>query len=208
MAFPLTKSSNYVTICLPMKFKFTITSIDGILIIEPNIYKDDRGFFMEYYNKDAFASDGNFRDLFVQDNHSRSKKGVLRGLHYQINPHSMGKLVKAVKGEVFDVGVDIRKGSPTFGKWHGEILSSENHKMLYFPPGFAHGFLALTDGVELLYKCTGMHDAPSERAIAWNDPDIEIPWPLDKIGGMPFLSDKDKNHPKLKEAENNFVFKK
>ncbi|OGC07349.1 dTDP-4-dehydrorhamnose 3,5-epimerase [candidate division WOR-1 bacterium RIFOXYD2_FULL_36_8] len=188
-----------------MKFKFSKTDISGVLVIEPNVYKDYRGFFMEYYNKDAFKTDGNFTDLFVQDNHSRSQKGVIRGLHYQLNPHAMGKLVKVVRGEAFDVGVDIRKGSKTFGKWYGEVLTAENHKMLYFPPGFAHGFLALTDNVEFLYKCTGMYNGPSERAIAWDDPDIGILWPLDKVDGKALLSDKDKKHPKLKEAEHNFI---
>lgn len=188
-----------------MKFKFTTTPISGALIVEPNVYNDDRGFFMEYYNKDEYAKCG-FTDLFVQDNHSRSKKGVIRGLHYQLNPYPMGKLVKVVKGQVFDVGVDIRKGSPTFGKWFGDFLSDDSHKMLYFPPGFAHGFLALTDGVELLYKCTGMYNAPSERAIAWDDPDIAIGWPLNLVEKA-ILSDRDQKHPKLKDAETNFIFK-
>lgn len=189
-----------------MKFKFTNTYIPGVLIIEPNVYRDNRGFFMEYYNKDAFLEDGGFTDLFVQDNHSRSKKGVLRGLHYQINPHPMGKLVKVVKGRAFDVGVDIRSGSPTYGKWYGDVLDGESHRMFYFPPGIAHGFLALSDDAEFLYKCTGMHNAESEKAIAWNDPDIKIAWPIDGIGEV-ILSEKDKNHPQLKNAVNNFIYK-
>lgn len=178
--------------------------IKGVLIIEPRVFLDDRGFFMEYYNKEGFEAFG-FKDLFVQDNHSRSKKGVLRGLHYQLNPHAMGKLVKVVRGSAFDVGVDIRKGSPTFGKWYGEILTGDNHKMLYFPPGFAHGFLALEDNTEFLYKCTGMHNGSSERAIRWDDPEIGIKWPTEKIKEI-ILSEKDKKHPGLFEAETNFVF--
>ncbi|MGB9613659.1 MAG: dTDP-4-dehydrorhamnose 3,5-epimerase, partial [Candidatus Margulisiibacteriota bacterium] len=137
------------------KFKFTNAPIPGILIIEPHPFFDQRGFFMEYYNKEEFVKYG-FTEVFVQDNHSRSKKGVIRGLHYQIHPYPMGKLVKVVRGKIFDVGVDIRKGSPTFGQWFGDYLSGENHKMLYFPPGFAHGFLALEDDTEVIYKCTGV----------------------------------------------------
>lgn len=185
-----------------MKFKFTESPIKGILIIEPKAYNDDRGFFMEYYNKAAFAECG-FTDLFVQDNHSRSKKGVVRGLHYQINPAPMGKLVKVVHGKIFDVGVDIRKKSSTFGKWYGEILTGENHKMLYFPPGFAHGFLALEDNTEVIYKCTGMYSQKDERAIIWNDPDIRIRWPLDLVPTA-LVSERDQLHPGIKDAETTF----
>lgn len=187
-----------------MKFKFTKTAIEGVLIIEPRVFGDDRGFFMEYYNKDAFAECGGFTDLFVQDNHSRSIKGVVRGLHYQLNPHPMGKLVKVAVGKVFDVGVDIRKGSKTYGKWFGDYLSDENHKMLYFPPGIAHGFMSLADRVELLYKCTGMFNAEAERGIAWDDPAIGIAWPLKEAGNVT-VSDRDKKHPLLKDAETNFT---
>lgn len=187
------------------KFNFSAVSIPGILVIEPKAFEDDRGFFMEFYNKNEFANDG-FTELFVQDNHSRSRKGVVRGLHYQINPTAMGKLVKVLRGKIFDVGVDIRQGSPTFGKWHGEILSDINQKMLYFPPGFAHGFLALTDYSEVIYKCTGMYSSKDERAILWNDPEIGINWPVDQVEKL-IVSDKDKNHPGLKKAETNFYFK-
>ena len=187
------------------KFKFTPTPIPGILIIEPKAFADDRGFFMEFYNQDGFAENG-FKEIFVQDNHSRSKKGVIRGLHYQINPYPMGKLVKCARGKIFDAGVDIRKGSPTFGKWFGEILSGENHKMLYFPPGFAHGFLSLDDGTEVIYKCTGLFNAASERAIIWNDPEIGIKWPLEQVKEV-VVSERDRKHPGLKDAETNFTFR-
>jgi dTDP-4-dehydrorhamnose 3,5-epimerase len=186
------------------KFKFSKAPIPGILIIEAKAFEDDRGFFMEFYNKDGFAENG-FADLFVQDNHSKSKKGVVRGLHYQIHPSPMGKLVKVVKGRIFDVGVDIRKGSPAFGKWYSETLSEENKKMLYFPPGFAHGFLALEDGTEVLYKCTGMYSRENERAIAWNDPEIGIKWPLELVKEV-IVSERDQKHPGLKDAETNFSF--
>jgi len=186
------------------KFKFTKAPIPGILTIEPTVNSDHRGFFMEYYNKESFAENG-FKDLFVQDNHSRSKKGVLRGLHFQLNPHPMGKLIKVVKGRVFDVGVDVRKGSPTFGKWFGGVLSGDDHKMFYFPPGFAHGFLAIGDDNEVLYKCTGVYNVQSERALLWNDPDIGIKWPLNEVADV-ILSDKDKVNPKLKDVQTNIDF--
>jgi len=181
------------------KFKFDQSPIPGILIIEPKAFTDDRGFFMEFYNKASFAENG-FTEVFIQDNHSRSKKGVVRGLHYQIHPNPMGKLVKVIRGKIFDVGVDIRKGSPHFGKWYGEILSGENHKMLYFPPGFAHGFLSLEDNTEVIYKCTGIFSAGDERAIVWDDPDIGIKWPIDLVGDV-IVSERDQKHPGLKNAE-------
>lgn len=186
------------------QFKFEKTPIEGVFAIEPKAFDDDRGFFMEYYNKDAFAETG-FKDLFVQANHSSSKKGVVRGMHYQLNPNPMGKLVKAVKGRIFDVGIDIRKGSPTFGKWHGEVLSEDNRRMLYFPPGFAHGFLSLVDGTEVIYLSTGMYNQQSERAILWNDPDVGIKWPTELVSKIT-LSDKDNKHPGLSSAETNFSF--
>jgi dTDP-4-dehydrorhamnose 3,5-epimerase len=186
------------------KFIFTTAPIPGIFIIEPKVFSDDRGFFMEFYNKDGFAENG-FTDLFIQDNHSRSKKGVIRGLHYQINPAPMGKLVKCVSGKIFDVGVDIRKGSPAFGKWFGDILSGENHKMFYFPPGFAHGFLALEDDTEVIYACTGVYSAENERAILWNDPDVGIKWPIDLVGKV-IVSERDRKHPGIKNCETNFVY--
>jgi dTDP-4-dehydrorhamnose 3,5-epimerase len=186
------------------KFKFTNAPIPGMIIIEPKVFSDDRGFFMEFFNRDGFSELG-FNEPLLQLNHSRSKKGVVRGLHYQIHPFPMGKLVKCVSGRIFDVGVDIRKGSPHFGKWYGEILSGENHKMLYFPPGFAHGFLSLEDDTEVIYACTGAYSAENERAILWNDPAIGIKWPIDQVGKV-IVSERDQKHPGLKNAETNFTF--
>lgn len=187
------------------KFNVTKTPLDGILVIEPKVFGDDRGFFMEYYNLESFAEFG-LTEKFIQDNHSRSKKGVVRGLHYQINPSPMGKLVKCARGKIFDVGVDIRRGSPTFGKWYGEILTGDNHKMLYFPPGFAHGFLSLEDNTEVIYKCTAVYSAANERAILWNDPAIGIKWPLEQVENKVIVSDRDGKHPGLDQAETNFIF--
>jgi dTDP-4-dehydrorhamnose 3,5-epimerase len=187
------------------KFKVTKTPLAGLLIIEPHPFADDRGFFMEFLNRDEFARFG-LRENWVQLNQSRSKKGVVRGLHYQINPSPMGKLVKCVRGKIFDVGVDIRQGSPTWGKWFGETLTAENHQMLYFPPGFAHGFLALEDGTEVVYACTGVFAPHDERALLWNDPDIGIKWPLDQINGKLVVSERDQKHPGLKNCATNFVY--
>jgi len=180
-------------------FKFSRATLPDILIIEPKAFEDERGFFMESYHQAAFREAG-LDAVFVQDNHSRSAKGVVRGLHYQLPPDQMGKMVKVVKGRIFDVGVDIRKRSPTFGKWYGEVLSEENKKMLYFPPGFAHGFLSLSDGAEVLYKCTALYAPASDRGIAWNDPNIGIKWPLDQAGKA-IVSDKDGKCPRLLDAE-------
>lgn len=182
------------------QFKFSKTEISGIIVIEAKAYRDDRGFFMESYNAKAFESNG-FAEHFVQDNHSVSKKGVIRGLHYQINPSPMGKLVRCIKGKIFDAGVDIRKGSPTFGKWFGDYLFGDNMKMIYFPPGIAHGFLALEDDTHVYYKCTGFYSKENERAIVWDDPAIGIKWPVSEVGGKVILSDRDKLHPRLSEAE-------
>ncbi|MEE8638331.1 MAG: dTDP-4-dehydrorhamnose 3,5-epimerase [Candidatus Margulisiibacteriota bacterium] len=188
------------------QFKFSKTNISGILVIEPRAFQDERGFFMECYSTRDFEANG-LPETFVQDNQSQSRKGVLRGLHYQLHPSPMGKLVRCIKGKVFDVGVDVRKGSPTFGKWYGEILSGENHKMIYFPPGFAHGFLTLEDDTHVYYKCTGLYSKENERAMIWNDPEVGIKWPLDEVGGEAILSDRDKVHPGLKNAETNHVYK-
>ena len=187
------------------QFKFSKTNIPGLLVIEAKAFFDERGFFMECYNLKDFEDNG-FTQKFVQDNHSQSKKGVLRGLHYQLEPSPMGKLLRCIKGKIFDVGVDIRKGSPTFGKWYGDILSAENNKMLYFPPGFAHGFLTLEDDTHVYYKCTGLYSKENERAIIWNDPEIGIKWPAGEVGGKVILSDRDKVHPRLKQAEINHTF--
>jgi dTDP-4-dehydrorhamnose 3,5-epimerase len=180
-------------------FKFTNAPLAGVLIIEPKAFADERGFFMEYYHREAFAQNG-LNEIFIQDNHSRSAKGTVRGLHYQLPPHQMGKLVKVVKGKIFDVGVDLRKSSPTFGKWYGEVLDDENKKMLYFPPGFAHGFLALSDAAEVIYKCTALYAPASDRGILWNDPAIGINWPLDQVAKA-LVSDKDGKNPQLRDAE-------
>ncbi len=187
------------------QFIFSKTDIPSVLVIEAKAFHDSRGFFRETYNKKQFEENG-FKEKFVQDNHSQSSKGVLRGLHYQIKPSPMGKLVSCLKGKIFDVGVDIRKGSPTFGKWYGEILSGDNMKMIYFPPGFAHGFLCLADDSHVYYKCTGMYSPENERAMIWNDPEVGIKWPLDEVGGKVILSEKDQKHPLLKQIETNYTF--
>jgi dTDP-4-dehydrorhamnose 3,5-epimerase len=182
------------------QFTFTRTNIDGILVIEPRVFRDDRGFFMESYSRKDFGENG-LNLQFVQDNHSFSRKGVLRGLHYQIHPSPMGKLVRCIAGKIFDVGVDVRKDSPTFTKWFGEVLSGENMKMIYFPPGIAHGFLALEDETHVYYKCTGFYCKEDERAIIYNDPEVGIKWPLEEVGGKLIISEKDQKHPRMKDAE-------
>jgi dTDP-4-dehydrorhamnose 3,5-epimerase len=186
------------------KFKSSQSPLPGLLIVEPHPFADDRGFFMESFQRDAFAALG-LKGPFVQDNHSRSKKGVVRGMHYQLNPAAMGKLVYCPHGKIFDAGLDIRQGSPTFGQWYGEILSGDNHKMLYFPPGFAHGFISLQDDSDVIYKCTNVWSPEHERAIVWNDPAVGIKWPLDQAG-RPLVNAKDANAPLFKDAETNFVF--
>jgi dTDP-4-dehydrorhamnose 3,5-epimerase len=170
------------------------TSLPGVLVIEPRVFGDARGFFMETYRADIFLQAG-IEMPFVQDNHSRSARGVLRGLHYQ-EPNGQGKLVRCTRGALFDVAVDIRVGSPHFRKWFGVELSEANKKMMWVPPGFAHGFCALTDETDLVYKCTAYYDAANDRSILWNDPDIGIEWPV----AEPALSAKDANAPRLKDA--------
>jgi dTDP-4-dehydrorhamnose 3,5-epimerase len=173
------------------------TDLPGVKLITPRVFGDDRGFFLESWNARSFAEAG--LDVpFVQDNHSRSARGVLRGLHYQLaNPQ--GKLVRVTQGAVFDVAVDIRRSSPYFGRWTGHVLSGDNRQMLFIPPGFAHGFLVLSDSADFLYKCTTLYDPPSDRSLAWDDPDIGIDWPLD--GLTPLLSAKDAAAPRLAAAE-------
>jgi dTDP-4-dehydrorhamnose 3,5-epimerase len=177
------------------------TPLPGVKLIEPRVFGDARGFFLESWNARSFADAG--LDLaFVQDNHSRSARGVLRGLHYQLaNPQ--GKLVRVTQGAVFDVAVDIRRSSPHFGQWVGYELSAENHRMLWVPPGFAHGFLVLSETADFLYKCTALYDPPSDRGISWNDPAIGIAWPDmgTDVGGAPLLSAKDAAAPLLADAE-------
>jgi len=170
------------------------TTLPGVLLIEPRVFGDDRGFFMETYRLDAFRAAG-IDEVFVQDNHSRSAKGVLRGLHYQ-EPNAQGKLVRCTRGAIFDVAVDIRRGSPSFGKWFGDELSDANKLMLWIPPGFAHGFCALEDDSDLVYKCTTLYDPAADRAILWNDPEIGIEWPI----ATPLLSAKDAAAPRLRDA--------
>jgi dTDP-4-dehydrorhamnose 3,5-epimerase len=177
--------------------KITPTSIPDVLIIEPRVFQDERGFFLESYQKGKFKEAGIDAD-FVQDNHSRSCQGTLRGLHYQIH-QSQGKLVRFVVGEAFDVAVDIRKNSPTFGQWVGHYLSAENKKMLWVPAGFAHGFYVTSPVAEILYKASDYYAPPSERCILWNDPGIGIEWPL--IDAQPILSPKDEMGVLLSQAE-------
>ncbi len=172
------------------------TEIPDVLLLEPAVYRDSRGFFMESYNQRTLAALG-INAAFVQDNHSRSSRGVLRGLHYQIQ-QPQGKLVRVVRGEVFDVAVDIRRHSPTFGKWIGFHLSDENLRMAYVPPGFAHGFVVLSEIVEFLYKTTDYYAKEFERSILYSDPDIGISWP---DAGALVLSEKDRNAPPLNKAE-------
>ena len=182
--------------------KATRTKIPDVWLIEPKVFGDERGFFFESFNESAFnAATGNTL-AFVQDNHSKSVKGVLRGLHYQLAPRAQGKLVRVVQGEVFDVAVDIRKDSPTYGQWVGEILSANNKKQLWIPPGFAHGFLTLSDTAEFLYKTTDTWSPEHERCIIWNDPTLDIAWPLDQRKGQaPILAAKDAAGKVLEQAE-------
>lgn len=179
-------------------FNFNKTSIDGVYIIEPKVFGDNRGYFMETYNREDFSGAG-LNMNFVQDNESRSSKGVLRGLHFQ-RKHSQGKLVRVTKGEVFDVAVDLRTGSSTYGKWEGVVLSEENKKQFYIPEGFAHGFLVLSDEAVFNYKCTDFYAPEYDGGVMWDDKDININWPMDGIENI-ILSEKDKNHPKLKELD-------
>ena len=166
-----------------------------VLLIEPDVFPDPRGFFMETFHSVKYAEHG-LPAVFLQDNHSRSSRGVLRGLHYQLN-NPQGKLVRVVSGEVFDVAVDIRRGSPWFGKWVGAILSEENHRQMYVPPGFAHGFCTLSEGADFLYKCTDLYAPGDEYGIAWDDPEIAIEWPeMDYL-----ISDKDLANPLLTESD-------
>lgn len=178
--------------------KVTPLAIPDLLLIEPKVFGDDRGFFFESFNQLRFNEATGLDLSFVQDNHSKSAKNVLRGLHYQLPPNAQGKLVRAVAGEVFDVAVDIRKDSPTFGQWVGEILTADNKRQLWIPPGLAHGFVVLSDSAEFLYKTTDYYAPELERAILWNDPDLAIDWP---IVGEPLLSGKDAVGRPFSEAE-------
>lgn len=174
--------------------KFIESPLPGVILIEPKVFADERGFFMETYHLARFREAG-IHATFVQDNHSQSKRGVLRGLHYQ-EPHAQGKLVRCTRGALFDVAVDIRRGSPNFGKWYSVEISEENKRMLWVPPGFAHGFCAISETADLVYKCTELYDSKSDRSILWNDPDIGISWPF----ADPLLSPKDAVAPRLRDA--------
>lgn len=178
--------------------KVTPTALPEVLVIEPLVAEDARGFFLESWNARAFAAAG-IAVGFVQDNHSRSARGVLRGLHYQL-ARPQGKLVRVVHGRVWDVAVDIRRSSPRFGRWAGTELSAANRQMLWVPPGFAHGFLALEEGSDVLYKCTDFYAPEHERGILWSDPGIGIPWPL-PAGEQPLLAPRDAAAPPLDRAE-------
>lgn len=178
---------------------FTKTEIEGVYIIEPKVFGDNRGYFMETYNENEFRANG-LDYTFVQDNQSKSKKGVLRGLHFQ-KTHPQAKLVRVLEGEVLDVAVDLRKGSETYGKWVGVVLSEENKRMFMIPRGFAHGFVVLSDSATFAYKCDEFYHPEDEGGIAWNDPDVGIDWQYE---GDPILSEKDKKHPTLKESKTEF----
>jgi len=180
-----------------MPFQMRTTPIDGLLVIEPKVFADERGFFMESFKASDFAAFG-ITQNFVQDNHSKSRKGVIRGLHFQRAPYAQGKLVRVTRGRAWDVAVDLRKGSPTFGTWCAVELSAGNHLLFWIPEGFAHGFLALEDDTELLYKCTAEYNPTSDGGIRWNDPDIAVVWP--QIGVSPLISSKDAVLPLLKDC--------
>ena len=174
--------------------KFIRTKIQGVILLEPKVFEDTRGFFLESYRKESFEKNGIKVD-FVQDNHSRSAKGTLRGLHYQVPPKEQAKLVRVISGEVYDVVVDLRKGSKTFGKWQAHVLGAENKKMLFIPAGLAHGFLALKDATELIYKVSKVYSLKHERGVLWNDAALGIDWP--KIDVPYLISEKDKKFPAL-----------
>ncbi len=178
--------------------KVTATALEGVVLLEPQVFGDDRGWFMEAFNAEKFVDATGCRKVFVQDNQSKSAKGVLRGLHYQLGAHPQDKLVRVLSGEIFDVAVDIRRRSPTFGQWVGEYLSAENKRQLWVPVGFAHGFVVTSESAEVLYKVTDVYDSAGERSIRWDDGDIGIEWP---INGAPSLSGKDAIAPAFSAAE-------
>ncbi|MFI9653001.1 dTDP-4-dehydrorhamnose 3,5-epimerase [Guyparkeria halopsychrophila] len=178
--------------------KATPLSIPDVLLLEPRVFEDDRGFFYESYNQKAFDEAVGYPVIFVQDNHSRSVKGTLRGLHYQFPPHAQGKLVRVTVGEVFDVAVDIRKGASTFGQWVGETLSAGNRRQMWIPPGFAHGFLVTSDVAEFQYKCTDFYAPECEASIRWDDAELGIGWPVES---RPLVSAKDGQAPSFRDAE-------
>jgi dTDP-4-dehydrorhamnose 3,5-epimerase len=184
-----------------MPFHFRHLGIPEIILIEPKTFRDERGFFLETYKYSDFLRIG-LKENFVQDNYSRSAKGVLRGLHYQKNPRAQGKLVQCLKGRIFDAAVDLRRNSPTFSRWVSAELSEDNGLMLYVPPGFAHGFVSLSESADVMYKCTKEYSPADDRGIIWNDTDLNILWPVSD----PVLSEKDRKHPLLRDADNNFEY--
>jgi dTDP-4-dehydrorhamnose 3,5-epimerase len=186
---------------MPMPVKITVTEMPGVLLIESKCVFDDRGFFSEAYSAAVWRNTG-FGEQFVQDNVSLSRKGTLRGMHYQIEPYGIGKFVRVFSGAIFDVGVDLRKGSPTFGGWLGRTLRAEDAVGLYFPPGIAHGFLALEENTIVFYKCTQMHVPEAERVLSYKDPQVGIQWPADPA----LVSPKDADAPLLDKADYNFVY--
>lgn len=184
-----------------MPFEFSRGEIPDVILVQPRLFRDGRGFFMETYKRSDFAAHG-IAASFVQSNHSRSARGILRGLHYQKHPKAQGKLVGALSGEIFDVAVDLRLGSPTYGKWLGSTLSGDQGSMLYIPPGFAHGFCVTSAEAEVHYMTTAEYAPAYEAGILWNDPDLAISWPL----ADPQLSERDRNWPRLRDADNNFEY--
>lgn len=188
------------------KFKKNETSIEGVYVIEPTVFGDERGYFMETYSESEFAEIG-INNVFVQDNQSKSRKGVLRGLHFQ-KQNSQAKLVRVIKGAVYDVAVDLRPGSPTYGKYEGVMLTEENKKMFMIPRGFAHGFLVVSDEAEFVYKCDDVYNHEAEGGLKWDDPDVGIKWPMDGINPEDLLtSEKDGKWPSLKELSQTDLFK-
>jgi dTDP-4-dehydrorhamnose 3,5-epimerase len=184
-----------------MPFEFCRTEIPEVMLIRPVVFRDRRGFFVESYKRSEFAEHG-ISDVFVQSNHSHSAKGVLRGLHYQREPKAQAKLVQAAKGELFDVVVDLRRGSPTYGKWVGTTLSAQSHTMIYVPAGFAHGFCVTGEDAEVLYFTNEEYEPSCEAGVIWNDPDLAIAWPC----ADPDLSERDRNWPRLRDTDNNFDY--
>lgn len=174
--------------------RFDKTALPGVVLVVPDVHRDERGFFLETYHRERYRQGGIAED-FVQDNHSKSRAGTLRGLHAQTGEQAQGKLVRAVEGEIFDVAVDMRRGSPTFGKWVGEILSESNFRQLYIPAGFLHGFCVLSDSAQIEYKCTRLYSQGNELSVIWNDPEIGITWPI----SAPLLSAKDAAAPRLRD---------
>lgn len=176
-----------------MSVRFVPTALPGVIVLEPDVHRDGRGFFLETYHAEKYRA-GGIQGSFVQDNHSRSVAGTVRGLHLQVK-RPQGKLVRVIEGEIFDVAVDVRRGSPTFGRWVGMTISADNFKQCYVPEGFAHGFCVVSPVAQVEYKCTDLYDPPSEIGVAWNDPALGITWPI----AEPVLSDRDRRHPPLAE---------